>query len=135
MDIKRNSKQEIVNTGKNLASTDAEDKGTSRRKFTRNALVGSAVLLTLGNRSAWGADVVKACISTNVLVSYANGQASAVARHEQEFQEYDAFHTDVTYEQEVGDKMCIFEPESFEPVRVEPECFEDGKPKLKHKRK
>ncbi len=27
----------------------------SRRQFTRSAVVGSAVLLTLGNRGAWGA--------------------------------------------------------------------------------
>ena len=47
----------------------AERSGLSRRKFTRNVLVGSAVLLTLSNRSAWGTkDLV--CASASLLESY-----------------------------------------------------------------
>jgi hypothetical protein len=30
----------------------------NRRRFSRNALVGSAVLMSLGNRSAWGGQIV-----------------------------------------------------------------------------
>ena len=77
MGTKRDAEQELVNSGENVVPLDDEGKGISRRKFTRNALLGSAVLLTLGNRSALGAgglDVV--CVSTNSLVSYANGAAS-----------------------------------------------------------
>ena len=48
-----------------------EGHDVSRRKFTRNVLVGSAVLLTLGNRAAWGAS--SACISPNVWASYTEG--------------------------------------------------------------
>lgn len=70
------SEQKMVNGGENSLPNDAEGTGTSRRKFTRSALIGGAVLLTLSNRSAWGA-TASACISTNLLVSYANGQASA----------------------------------------------------------
>jgi hypothetical protein len=47
----------------------AESSGLSRRKFTRNVLVGSAVLLTLSNRSAWG-DSVQYCVSPTLLESY-----------------------------------------------------------------
>lgn len=79
MGAKKDSEQELVNSGENVVPADDEGKGISRRKFTRNALVGSAVLLTLGNRSAWGASSnTLMCISTNMLVSYENGMASAL---------------------------------------------------------
>lgn len=39
-----------------------------RRKFSRNALAGSAVLLSLGNRSAWGQTV--GCMSVATLNSF-----------------------------------------------------------------
>ena len=47
----------------------AERSGLSRRKFTRNVLVGSAVLLTLSNRSAWGTKEL-ICASASLLESY-----------------------------------------------------------------
>ena len=78
MGAKKDSEQELVNSGENVVPADDEGKGISRRKFTRNALVGSAVLLTLGNRSALGAPVYDVCISTNLLASYANGTASGL---------------------------------------------------------
>jgi hypothetical protein len=39
-----------------------------RRRFSRNALAGSAVLLSLGNRSAWGQTVD--CMSVTTLSSF-----------------------------------------------------------------
>ena len=39
----------------NLKSPGAiQERQESRRKFTRNALVGGTVILSFGNRSAWG---------------------------------------------------------------------------------
>ena len=78
---------------KNMAN---EGPDTSRREFTRNVLVGSAVLLTLTNRSAWGwgdwGDKKLLCVSTNLLMSYRNGQVSALTVEQQEeirkFEEY-----------------------------------------------
>jgi hypothetical protein len=71
------SEKEMVDISEDLASAKTESNGLSRRKFNRNVLVGSAVLLTLSNRSAWGVpDPNTLCFSTNVLMSYENGQAS-----------------------------------------------------------
>jgi hypothetical protein len=107
MDTKRDSKQEVGNTGKDLASMAAEDKGTSRRKFTRNALVGSAVLLTLSNRSAWGAKVV-VCASANLLLSYNTGQPSAMTLDQlEEINNYEHYLSEAKAEPEkIGDAMC-----------------------------
>ena len=80
MSTKKDFEQEMISSDEVLVPKDSEGKGTSRRKFTRNALVGSAVLLTLSNRGAWGATITT-CISTNLLVSYTNGQASSVANN------------------------------------------------------
>ena len=41
---------------------------TSRRRFSRSAIAGSAVLLSLGNRAAWGAQV--GCMSVATLNSF-----------------------------------------------------------------
>lgn len=45
--------------------------GSSRRRFTRNTVVGSAVLLSLGNRTAWGArNNDGTCLSASLLASF-----------------------------------------------------------------
>jgi hypothetical protein len=52
----------------------------ARRRFTRNALVGSAVIVSLGNRAAWGytGNNVGACMSGPTLASFAtNGNTFA----------------------------------------------------------
>ena len=85
MSTKKDFEQEMISNDEVLVPKDSEGKGTSRRKFTRNVLVGSAVLLTLSNRSAWGATITT-CISTNLLVSYANGLASAPNNPEQQLE-------------------------------------------------
>ncbi len=60
----------------------------SRRRFARNALAGSAVLLTLGNRSAWGTDPA-VCVSANTYVSIAAGYvASQTTVHSTEIAEF-----------------------------------------------
>ena len=45
-----------------------EAPNTSRRRFSRSAIAGSAVLLSLGNRAAWGAQV--GCMSVATLNSF-----------------------------------------------------------------
>ncbi len=46
--------------------------GSSRRRFTRNALAGGAVMLSLGNRAAWG-QMVDDCLSEPTWNSWVNG--------------------------------------------------------------
>jgi hypothetical protein len=43
---------------------------SNRRRFTRNAIAGSAVLLSLGNRGAWGQVVNPNCMSVSTLNSF-----------------------------------------------------------------
>ncbi|WP_157976442.1 hypothetical protein [Parahaliea mediterranea] len=58
-------------------------QGQSRRRFTRSAAIGGAVVLTLGNRVAWGGGDrhgdggKKVCVSQHVWDSYVNGDGSA----------------------------------------------------------
>jgi hypothetical protein len=50
----------------------------TRRRFARNAIAGSAVLLSLGNRAAWGQDIT--CVSTPTFESFAaNGTIGSYA--------------------------------------------------------
>jgi len=46
------------------------DQGASRRRFTRNALIGGTVLLSLGNRAAWANAVPGECLSQETWTSY-----------------------------------------------------------------
>lgn len=57
------------------ASQESTVAGSNRRRFTRNAVVGSAVLFSLGNRAAWGADPT--CLSATFLASFSNVAFSA----------------------------------------------------------
>ena len=77
MVTKKDSEQPLANHCDGSGSKVTEGPVTSRRTFTRNVLVGSAVLLTLTNRSAWGANF-DVCVSTNVWNSYTTGQSSAL---------------------------------------------------------
>ena len=60
-----------------------EMHGQSRRRFTRSAAIGGAVVLTLGNRVAWGGGDhhndggKKVCVSQHVWDSFVNGGGSA----------------------------------------------------------
>ena len=97
METKKDSEQQLVNHCDDSESKVTEGPVTSRRTFTRNVLVGSAVLLTLTNRSAWGAKVVP-CVSTNLLDSYRTGQPSALtAEQQQEIDDYERFLNDDNY--------------------------------------
>ena len=58
-----------VDDAKRTVETDGEVKNLNRRRFSRNALAGSAVLLSLGNRSAWGGQTM-GCMSVNTLNSF-----------------------------------------------------------------
>jgi hypothetical protein len=42
----------------------------SRRRFTRGAVIGGAVVLSLGNRAAWSDPVQSVCISDATWLSY-----------------------------------------------------------------
>ena len=77
METKKVSEQQLTNNCDDSEPKVTEGPVTSRRTFTRNVLVGSAVLLTLSNRSAWATKEV-VCVSTNLLMSYNNGQPSAL---------------------------------------------------------
>ena len=114
MGTKKDSEQELVNSGENVVPADDEGKGISRRKFTRNALVGSAVLLTLGNRAAWG-DPLNVSISANLWASYVNGgqninnasyspeQKSDILQFESCLEDYNPGHG---YDLEVDPHIC-----------------------------
>ncbi len=60
-----------------LESSNGESKSTSRRRFTRNALTGGAVLFSLGNRPAWSQQTDTVCVETDTLVSAVAPLASA----------------------------------------------------------
>ncbi len=93
METKKVSEQQLTNNCDDSESKVTEGSVTSRRTFTRNVLIGSAVLLTLSNRSAWGNSPV--CFSTNLLMSYGTGQASALTTEEQqEINDYEDFLND-----------------------------------------
>jgi hypothetical protein len=53
---------DIVNGG--------ERGSTGRRRFTRNAVLGSTAILSLGNRAAWGEAPLTDCVSAATWGSY-----------------------------------------------------------------
>lgn len=64
-------------------SAPAEETAGSRRRFTRDALMGSAVIFSLANRSAWGQSehADDTCMSATMLTSFvANGNQFASLR-------------------------------------------------------
>lgn len=65
-------------TGTDSTAADTEIAATAdRRKFTRGALVGGAVLFSLGNRPAWSQG--DQCISADTAASWAAG--SHISHH------------------------------------------------------
>jgi hypothetical protein len=64
-------------------AVDEQLQRTSRRRFTRNGIVGSAVIFSLGNRAAWGRPVTGTCVSPVVWASWTapNGGFSAHPGH------------------------------------------------------
>ena len=106
---KKDSEQPLANHCDGPESKVTEGSVTSRRTFTRNVLVGSAVLLTLSNRSAWGNNLV--CFSTNLLMSYETGQASALTEpQQQEIDDYEDFirnnSNNIISESEINGETC-----------------------------
>ncbi len=106
----------------NMTASEQSDSPTSdaesRRRFTRSTVVGGAVLLTLGNRAAWGAAGGKAsgqvCISQNTWESFvAPGfqmSAAATEGHYDEavqFAEYVETSGQVPKLKSKQDKYCI----------------------------
>jgi hypothetical protein len=76
-------------------TTSSGETTATRRKFNRNAAVGSAVLLTLGNRVAWGTEQVvtdQECVSAATFASL--GNASVGAAHASEIADFKNFNYD-----------------------------------------
>ena len=100
METKKVSEQQLTNNCDDSEPKVTEGPVTSRRTFTRNVLVGSAVLLTLSNRSAWAANEI-VCVSTNLLMSYNNGQPSAFTAEQQaELDKFNSYPIDERNNQE-----------------------------------
>jgi hypothetical protein len=91
MDTKKHPEQIMAKSDEDLVPVDDKGKGTSRRKFTRNALIGSAVLLTLSNRNAWGG--VASGISTNLLMSADPNASIGTAQTTETTENYDNYNT------------------------------------------
>jgi hypothetical protein len=60
-------------------SAEVAASSTSRRRFSRNAIVGGAVMLSLGNRAAWATS--SACLSPMLLQSYFNNVGGFTSVH------------------------------------------------------
>ena len=87
----------------------ADGACVSRRKFTRNVLVGSAVLLTLSNRSAWGTKEL-ICASASLLESYNIANPSRLSDEQlNEIETYNWYYNerknDPVFDPQTGD-MC-----------------------------
>ncbi|MFV0275786.1 MAG: hypothetical protein ACK5HY_01185 [Parahaliea sp.] len=85
----------------------------SRRQFAHRAAIGSAVMLTLGNRSAW-AQSDRLCVSQYVWESYVNnpGMASSAPTQDQAdevraFEDYLRGDPDATPELVPGEGYCV----------------------------
>ncbi|MBN7797462.1 hypothetical protein [Parahaliea mediterranea] len=91
--------------------------GQSRRQFARSAAVGGAVMLTLGNRAAWGqgGGASKVCVSRATFASYTEPgfvvSASANDQRRADYDEVEAFQqfADRTGQTPKiqGDKVCV----------------------------
>ena len=104
---KKDSEQPLANHCDGPESKVTEGSVTSRRTFTRNVLVGSAVLLTLTNRSAWGANF-DVCVSTNLWNSYTTGQPSALTfEQDAEVKTFEQYLGDDPLPPDVNGDMCI----------------------------
>jgi len=61
-------KENDVSADGNALLVETQPPGSTRRRFTRNGIVGSAVVFSLGNRAAWG-QAEPTCMSTLILES------------------------------------------------------------------
>ena len=109
MTTEKDFDQQIADNSDESVTEVTEQSGLSRRKFTRNVLVSSAVLLTLSNRSAWGTKEL-ICASASLLESYALANPSRLTDEEvNEIYNYEAFYQDRKsepwYDAQTGD-MC-----------------------------
>ena len=66
-----NDKDVLVAGPAQAEGTQAPD--ATRRRFARNAVIGSAVILSLGNRATWSQDIVGPCISNSIWDSFVMG--------------------------------------------------------------
>ena len=56
-----------------VQAEDSQELNPSRRRFTRNGFIGSAVILSLGSRAAWGQTAGAECLSVATWGSYVDG--------------------------------------------------------------
>jgi hypothetical protein len=78
---KTSDKDQDLTTGSQESAEAYEASTTTRRRFARNAVVGGAVLATLGNRAAWGQTECNEdpCLSANAWASFnMNGWTSYI---------------------------------------------------------
>ena len=117
------------NAGDTDIGTDAPKSSTTRRKFSAGAAAGAGVLLTLGNRVAWGTaenvdwvtktktktKTKKACISERVWESYINETNASFdpkGKHSKEVSKFQAFFDNgVTGSETNGTKFCAIKEE------------------------
>ena len=105
---------------------EAVSSRSSRRRFTRSAVVGGAVVLSLGNRAAWGNQVF--CVSATTMASFAANATSSIspttmAKVEQlqlAVEQEGMMQQDFPPTETEGAKTCAV-PESVEAETVE--CF------------
>src|SRR5210317_1223851 len=105
MATEKDLNQQITDNSDASVTEVTEVAGVSRRKFTRNVLLGSAVVLTLSNRSAWGgAEIVG--VSASLLDSYRYHTAYPSRLTDKELCELDKY---LRYEDEA------LQPPSYNP--------------------
>lgn len=114
------------------AVQEAGQQGQSRRRFIRTAAIGSAVVLTLGNRAAWGSNnyggknwgfkkdgkksFESICLSASVYESWRKGDPSSVAHHEKEVDKFSKYWNSGKYKRFVDGygedkKYCVKVPD------------------------
>ena len=106
MGTKKDFEEKLVDSCDNSEPKLTVGLGTSRRKFNRNVLVGSAVLLTLSNRSAWAATTV-VCASANLLLSAAAATSAMTLDQSQEVKNYNDYYDERKKDPEnIAGDMC-----------------------------
>ena len=83
---KKSDQEQGLTMESHISSEDCQVSTSTRRRFARNAVVGSAVLATLGNRAAWATECNDdPCLSMNAWASFKlNGWTSYIGGTEEQ---------------------------------------------------
>lgn len=128
MDNEQDRAHSEAESGNNGPAAPGSQPATqSRRRFTRGAVVGSAVLLSLGNRAAWGTYSYyggyghkggkgkkdKVCVSQHMLNSFVMGKGNPSAapndKQAEELEKFAKYYRRGSRVWEKGGKYCIRE--------------------------